>query len=583
MFFVVLAGVVVYGNTLDVPFYLDDYSSIVDNPVIYDRGSLQELWRYAPLRIAGYSTFAVNFYLNHFDPAGYHVVNILIHILAGLSLFVLTRGLLQTPVIAERISSPVANYLPLFAALLFVVHPLQTQAVTYIVQRLASLAALWYLAALACYVYGRIGRTGVQQVLLFSPAFLFAILAFFTKQNTFTLPLIVVVVELVFFPATRRRTLWSLLTAGGCGLLLWGVLVFLAGYEPLSLSSLDAYTRETGAISRSTYFLTQMEVLWKYIQLFFWPVGLHLEHDISFVQAITGWPIIVALVGHFAVLSGSVLAVRRFPLFTFGIFFFYISHLIESSFIPIRDIMFEHRSYLPNAGLCISTGWVLFALPAVRQYLRIAGELVAMSILLICSVLTWQRNAVWLDPVALWRDSAVHAPYAARPWNEYAKHLINQGKNREAIAVFLETMKRIGGNNLSPGLVLEETAVVNLMMALAKEKKSELALQVADDFLSRGDIKPLNRSKMLTNKGNLLVMGKHIAEAEKNYREAIQVFEKNIIPMNNLGVILMHQDRLEEAEDMFLRILEIDPKFEVSRKRLDKVRQMKKLHQRSAE
>ena len=67
MLFVILAGVVVYGKTLDVPFYLDDYSSIVDNPLIYDRGSLQELWQYAPLRIVGYSTFAVNFSLNHFN------------------------------------------------------------------------------------------------------------------------------------------------------------------------------------------------------------------------------------------------------------------------------------------------------------------------------------------------------------------------------------------------------------------------------------------------------------------------------------------------------------------------------------
>ena len=500
--FIVLAAVVVYSNTLDVPFYLDDYSSIVENPVIYDRGSLHDLWRYAPLRIVGYSTFAVNFHLNHFHPAGYHVVNILIHILAGLSLFVLIRGLLQTPVMVERCSSRMADYLPLFVATLFVVNPMQTQAITYIVQRLASLAALWYIASLACYVYGRIGRTGVQRFLLFFLSFLFAGLGFFTKQNTFTLPLLVIVVELVFFPATQKRMLWSIFAAVIAGLLLWGALVFLVGYEPLSLSSLDAYTRETKSISRTTYFLTQVQVLWTYIRMFFWPVGLHIEHDVALVQGIN-WQTGVTLAAHMAVLAGAGLAVRRFPLFAFGIIFFYISHLVESSLIPIRDVMFEHRSYLPNAGLCLSTGWVLFALPSGRRFSRIAVGLVAMSALLVYGVLAWQRNAVWRDPVALWRDSAVHAPYAARPWNEYAKHLIARGKNQEAIAVFLETMKRIGGNNLSPGLVLEETAVVNLMMALAKEGKSDLALQVADDFLSRGDIKLLNRSKMLTNKGNL--------------------------------------------------------------------------------
>lgn len=579
MLFIALAVVVVYSNTLEVPFYLDDYSSIIDNPVIYDRGGVSELWHYSASRIAGYSTFAVNFRLNHLDPTGYHVVNILIHILAGLALFMLTRLLLQTPAMSGRNQGTTLQLLPLFVALLFVVHPLQTQAVTYIVQRLASLSALWYLTALACYVAGRLEEVGRRRLVLFAFALLCTVLAFFTKQSAYTLPLVVVAIELVFFPATGRRTLLGLAVAAGAGLLLWLVLAFGAGYEALAPASLDAYTRETTDISRFAYFLTQLKVLWVYISLFFRPVGLHLVHEVSPAQTLLSWSVIAALLGHVAVLSGAIYTVRRFPLFAFGILFYYVAHLVESSFFPIKDIIFEHRSYLPNAGLCLSSGCVLFMPAAGSKARRFIVGAAAMAIILVCSVLTWQRNVLWQNPVALWHDSAVNAPNVARPWNEYARCLIAEGKNKEAIAVFLESMQRFGDKESSPGLVLDETAAVNLMMVLAKEGRTELAMQIADDFLSRNDVQPLNRAKMLTNKGTLLLIGKQYAEAENNYRQAIEVFSTFIKPMNNLGMLLMREGRLAEAEAMFLRVLEIDPKSARAGKSLNQVRQMQRVRQ----
>jgi tetratricopeptide (TPR) repeat protein len=381
----------------------------------------------------------------------------------------------------------------------------------------------------------------------------------------------------VFFPASAKRTLLGLAAAAGAGLLLWVLLVFAVGNELFSLAALDAFTRETKDITRFNYFLVQAEVLWTYIRLFFLPVGLHLVHGFSLAETGTGWPAAAALIGHVAVLAGGVFVVRRAPLLAFGILFYYITHLVESSFFPIKDLIFEHRSYLPNAGLCLSTGWGLCALAALsgRRFAKVAGAVVAVSILLLCSVLTWQRNALWRNPVALWHDSAVNAPYAARAWNEYARCLIAEGKNQEAITVYLESMKRIGGKDLSAGMVLDETAAVNLMMVLAKEGRSELSLKIADDFLSRDDIQPLNRSKMLTNKGTLLMLGKQFAEAEKNYRQAIEVFEQHLKPINNLGMLLMREGRLDEAEAMFVRALEIDPKSIRARKGVIQVRQMK--------
>ena len=557
-----------YGHTLAVPFYLDDFSSIIENPVIYGDGGLSGLWDYTHLRIVGYLTFLFNFNLHHANPAGYHVINIFIHFLAGLSVFALTCGLLLTPAMAGRSSSLAQKYLPLFTALLFVVHPLQTQAVTYIVQRLASLAALWSIASLGCYVHARISESNGKKYLLFLVSFLCVGLGFFTKQNTFVLPLLLVVLELVFFPATRKNTARIVLGATVAGVLLLAVLSFFI--EPLSLRSLDAATRETSSISRSAYFLTQLEVVWTYIRMFFWPSGLHIEHGVVLASGFSG-SVVVALLGHLAVLAGAVFAIRRFPVFAFGILLYYISHLVESSVIPIRDLLFEHRTYLPNVGLCLSGGWVLFALPVKQQAGRMAVSAMAVCILLIGGVWAWQRNEVWRDPVALWRDAAIHAPMRARPWNEFGKYLLEQGRNQEAIAVFRDTIARIGGNEVSPGLYMEETSAVNLMMALAKEGKKEAALQIADDFVTR-DVKPINKSKMLTNKGNLLFQDRQFDRAEESYRQAIEVFDTNVAPMNNLGILLMKQGRLDEAEQMFVRVLSIDPNFRQSRAMLNKLR-----------
>jgi protein O-mannosyl-transferase len=570
---IVLAGALVYGHTLGVPFYLDDFSSIFENPIIYGGGGLSEMWQYAPLRVVGYVTFAFNFQLNHTQPAGYHLVNILIHILAGLSLFVLIRGLLRTPVMLRGRSEKTLSLLPLFVALLFVVHPMQTQAVTYVVQRLSSLAALWVIVSLAFYVYGRVVQSGGLKFLLFFLSLIFAILGFLTKQNTFVIPLLIIAVEIVFFSATVSRMVWSVFVAGMAALLLWIVLASFIGYEPFSFVSLDAHTRETKDISRVTYFLTQTHVLWAYIKLFFWPVGLHLEHDVNLVETIFTWKTVIAFAGHLLVIFLAVLSGRRFPIFCFGILFYYICHLIESSFIPIRDVMFEHRAYLPNAGLCLSSGWLLVSLSGKKNTIKIVVTLLSTAILVICGTLAWQRNEIWRDPITLWHDSAINTPNKARPWNEYGKHLLQQGKTEEAITVFQDTVERIHGKNVSAGTVMEETAAINLVIALEKSGQPKAALQVADDFLKR-KAKPLNKSKILTNKGNLLFRLNRLDEAELSYRQAIAIFKNNLTTMNNLAVLLMAQGRLDEAEEVLGVALSIDPKFEASRSLLERIKKM---------
>ena len=208
-----LTVVVVYGHTLDVPFYLDDSASIVENQSLSIWHDFQKIWQFSPLRVLGYFSFALNREWGGLNVAGYHVVNIVIHFMAGLSLLALSKGILRTPALRDREAQTGLKWFPLITALFFLVHPLQTQAVTYIVQRLASLAGLFYLASLSCYIHGRLESVKRRRWFLFSGSLILGVCALFTKQNTVTLPLAILLIEIIFFRMSAKKALRLLIIA----------------------------------------------------------------------------------------------------------------------------------------------------------------------------------------------------------------------------------------------------------------------------------------------------------------------------------------------------------------------------------
>ena len=194
---ILMAGLVAYGNTLHVPFVFDDHSSIVDNPVIRHLDNFlsgADGYRYNPRRFMGYLTFALNYRFGGLDVTGYHIANLCIHLAASLLVYLFILLVMQTPCMKGSRFVPHARRMALMCGLLFAVHPVQTQAVTYIAQRFASLACLFYLLTMVLYGAGRLrqardGRLASPQALLiFCGALLAAFLAVRTKEIAFTLP-----------------------------------------------------------------------------------------------------------------------------------------------------------------------------------------------------------------------------------------------------------------------------------------------------------------------------------------------------------------------------------------------------------
>ena len=196
-------GVIMYSNTLNNQFQFDDYLRIYNNTAINNIKNIDSIWNYNNSRFIGYLSFALNYHFHHLNVFGYHVVNLLIHILTSFFVWWLATLILSTPEIRKTKISKHKRILAFGCGLLFLSHPLQTQAVTYIVQRLTSLAALFYLSSLSFYIQARLLQKKIRYLLFLISAIL-AVLGIFTKEIVFTYPFSVLLVEIYFFFGIRN-------------------------------------------------------------------------------------------------------------------------------------------------------------------------------------------------------------------------------------------------------------------------------------------------------------------------------------------------------------------------------------------
>src|SRR3990167_7117322 len=355
---ITITAFLIYSNTFASPFHFDDEHNIVEN---YKLRDLSNFWPPSGSRYVGVLSFALNYHFGGLNVFGYHLVNIIIHIINGLLIWWLIILTFKTPVMQvyvgqglspaltpDRIIRGLKADLPyltaLTASLIFVSHPIQTQAVTYIVQRFASLATLFYILSLVS-----------------------AILAMKTKEISLTLPFVIILYEVMFFAPTKQNY-------GFAKRLLYLIPVTLTAFIiPLSLIGTDRpvgdmigelreAAQETEEISRDVYLLTQFRVIVTYIRLLFLPINQNLDYDYPLSHSLFEPQTFVSFLFLSAIFVFAVylfIRSRRTDnahglLISFGILWFFITLSVESSIIPIRDVIFEHRLYLPSVGIVIA-------------------------------------------------------------------------------------------------------------------------------------------------------------------------------------------------------------------------------------
>ena len=196
-----LSGIFVYSNTFGVPFHYDDESSIIENTDIKNIADLRSILWFTPTHFIVYLSLSLNYYFHELNVFGYHLVNLMIHLSAGLMVYWLVLLTFFTPAVRDKDISKHKYLLALFSGLLFVAHPVQTEAVTYIIQRSTSLAAFFYITSLTLYIKARLSilRKAGDGKWFYILSLSAAILGVFSKQIVITLPLIIVLYEYCFF------------------------------------------------------------------------------------------------------------------------------------------------------------------------------------------------------------------------------------------------------------------------------------------------------------------------------------------------------------------------------------------------
>lgn len=366
----------IYSNSFDASFHFDDEPSIIENYAIH-RFDLQEIFSTATRPVLEI-TFALNYYFGKLDVFGYHLVNLLLHISNGIMLyFVLMWTIDRMRMFPDTCTGTVATVkghaarsrfrVPLYASLIFIAHPVQTQAVTYIVSRSSLLATFFYLLAFVFFILAvkkepAAGETAAPSAfsarVCCAGAFISSCLGMGTKQITITLPLMILIYDYYFVSCGNIRRLISRYKFHLAMFATISVAVYLSYSGLFKFMSFD-YAKgvhmppmeggKSEAITSFQYFLTQLHVVPHYIRLLFFPVGLNLDYD---------WPLTRAVdpltVFYFILLAGifilGLLLFRKSRLISFGIVWFFVTLSVTSSFLVIYDFIFEHRLYLPSMG-----------------------------------------------------------------------------------------------------------------------------------------------------------------------------------------------------------------------------------------
>jgi tetratricopeptide (TPR) repeat protein len=462
---IALLGFVIFFNTHDVPFLYDDIANIVENPVIKDLGyfakpssakGFRGFAEYPALikRYVGHLSFALNYRLHGLDVTGYHITNLTIHVINGVLLYLLVILTFRTPRMQGAALGRRAGLIALFSALLFVSHPVQTQAVTYIVQRLASMAAMFYLGSVVLYAGSRLTERKAARYSMYALSLVSAVLAMKTKEVAFTLPLAIAMYEFMFFGGERGRWKKRLICLVPIFLTMLIIpltmMMFVSAdtSAPEAMGELDDLIKSpTQELSRLEYLATEMRVIVTYARLLFLPVNQNLVYDYPLSHSFWEPRVIVSFVFLASILGLGVYMLRRSyggggrpaarpaaRLAAFGVFWFFLALSVESTLIPLLAIN-EHRLYLPSVGAILAAVTGLFLLTERVDSKRIWNVMIAFlaTLAILLSAVAYERNSVWKTEIILWNDVVRKSPGKATGHTNLGKAYWLRGMNSKAI------------------------------------------------------------------------------------------------------------------------------------------------------
>ena len=540
---VIILGVLIYSNTIHVPFYYDDFDTIIDNPYIkslHTFSSLPSLFDYSG-RYLSFLSFALNYNYGQLDVTWYHIINLIIHLINSVLVMLLTHITLNTATVKDKYSIKEKSMFVLFTGLIFVAHPLQTQAVTYITQRMTSLAALFYLSALILYMKARTisvnkNHSISKRILIESPLFILCgisfILGIWSKQIVASLPIAFILLEILFIRNSENKINWKLVTAISVVFFSFVVIFIFKVGLPI----------EADNVSRETYLLTQINVLVTYIRLLFLPINLNLDYDFPLTTSLFDITTIIDLIILAAIIYAGIKIFKKQPLISFAIFWFFITLSVESSIIPIRDVIVEHRLYLPIFGFSLAIISLLFL---VVKHDKLKYSILA-AVLLFYSISTYNRNQLWNNPEKMWTDVISKSPNKDRPYLARGTYYLDTNQNDLAITDFMKTI------SLKPD---DYKAYDNLGLAYQNKNDFKTALKYHDAAIK---IKP-DFYIAYNNRGACYIYLQEWDKAIQDFKSAVGIYSNYADAYFNLGYSYYHEKDYKSSLNYFLTALKLKP------------------------
>lgn len=597
---IVASTVAVYSNSFRGPFVFDDEVAIVKNTTIRNLAALGEVLsppsggETVTARPLLNLSLAVNYAISGDEVWSYHAGNLVIHLCSALLLFGIVRRTFLLPSMRQQWGSA-ATPIALAVALLWAVHPLQTQSVTYIVQRAESLMGLWYLLTIYCAIRGAEiadtskaantseahAQSGIEGAPAMSNAMgwyaaaaLACLAGMASKEVMASAPWMVLFYDRAFLAGSFReawRRRCGLYAAFASTWLLLGWLVISAGNRA---GSVGIGAVEIGAVGSSAvgigadvswwaYLCTQFGAIVHYIRLCVWPHPLVLDYGAYMAKGF--WAIVPAAIVVVLLALATLVALWRWPKAgILGLWFFAIL-APTSSILPVcvSQTISEHRMYLPSAAVVIGVviGAVALGRRLVRRRVislrtsRLAGGAVLMLATIALGSVTVARNADYRSELSIWQDTVDKMPDNARARNNLgAAHnklgvaSANEKRFNEAIAHYqkvLELKPEGGEAHCNLGNVLTEQA--RFAEAVGHYRK---ALELKADF-----------AEAYYGLGNALAGQSKFDEAVRHYRKAVELKPDFADAHCNLGNAFAAQGKFADAVGQYQKALELKPNF----------------------
>ena len=430
-------GIAAYVNSFLGVFQFDDFRCIVNNAALRVANfpeALLALWRFSPGRVMTFLTFWVNFQLGALNPFGYHLFNLILHLVNGLLFFVFLLKLKKLCKIED-------DSLALLGAAFFLVNPVQTQAVTYIVQRLEMLGFFFLIIHLLSLYWLWQGK-GKEKILAGFLAIFSLILGLFCKETVAVAPLLGAIGYLLFAPEEQRpraKTLFFFGALAFCFFLVLAAIVLkfsgVLSFSPLAFNfqPLERLFEETP--SPLQYFATQFKVWVVYLRLTIFPLFLRVEYDYPVYSTFASWDVLLSILFLLGLFLLGIFSLKKNPALLFGLAFFALVLAPSATLIP--NGLYEHRLYGALPGIIIA---LLYGVIPLFQKGKVFIKAALWGFVLLFVVLTFQRNFVWQSEERLWHDAVEKSPKNFRAQTNYGQTLMAREAYEEALPYLVKSV-----------------------------------------------------------------------------------------------------------------------------------------------